>query len=114
VLVVDADPAVRDLLADVARSLDCQVVAAATAADARRAIAKVSPVHVLVTDVALPDGDGLDLLAALRKRNPAARRWSSPATRAWRRRRRRSGPGPSTSSPSRSPSTRSPPASARP
>ena len=72
VLVVDADAAVRDLLGDVARSLGCKVVAVGTAADAKRVIAK-GQVHVLVVDADLPDGDGIALLAALRKRNPAAR-----------------------------------------
>jgi FixJ family two-component response regulator len=72
VLVVDDDAAVRDLLGDVVRSIDCQVVAVGTVAEARRVIAKV-PVHVMVADVHLPDGDGIELLAALRKRNPAAR-----------------------------------------
>ena len=73
VLVVDDDPAVRELLGEVARSIGCEAVAVGTAAEARRAIAKGPPVDVLVADVKLPDGDGLGLLAGLRKRNPAAR-----------------------------------------
>lgn len=71
VLVVERDAAVGDQIAGVARSLDCQVTAVGTAVEARRAIAK-GLFHILVTDVHLPDGDGIALLAALRKRNPAA------------------------------------------
>lgn len=71
VLVVDDEPALVELLADVVRSMDCPVLTASSLAEARRTIAR-ERVGVLVADVRLPDGDGTALLAPLRKRNPAA------------------------------------------
>lgn len=72
VLVVDDEPALVELLGDVVVSLGCTVVTAGTVAEARRVIAR-GAVHVLVTDVKLPDGDGTALLDALRKYHPTAR-----------------------------------------
>ncbi|MDB5296821.1 MAG: atoC [Phycisphaerales bacterium] len=73
VLVVDDEPALAELLADVARSLDCTVTVVGTVADARLALSAGPPVHLLVTDVHLPDGDGTALLDLLKDRHPTAR-----------------------------------------
>lgn len=71
VLVVDDEPSLVELLCDVVRSIDCNVLTARTAAEARRVIAR-HDVQVLVADVNLPDGDGTSLVGTLRKRNPSA------------------------------------------
>jgi FixJ family two-component response regulator len=71
ILVVDDEPELVELLADVARSMDCRVLTAGTLGEARKTLAREA-VQLLVADLRLPDGDGLSLLPALRKKNPAA------------------------------------------
>ncbi|GEM_PF-2803469 len=68
VLVVDDDPAVREITAALVESLGYRVE---TAADGRDALERVkgSKVDVVLTDVSMPRMGGLDLLRALRERN---------------------------------------------
>jgi signal transduction histidine kinase/DNA-binding response OmpR family regulator len=64
VLVVDDDPAIRAICAEVLRSQGYEVDEAGTCAEARRLVPERRP-QVLLVDVQLPDGDGFGLLEAL-------------------------------------------------
>ncbi len=70
VLVVDDDSAIRTLVAAALRREGHEVTTAASLAELRRAIAAALP-DVLVTDVVLPDGNGLDEVARLTAEHPA-------------------------------------------
>ena len=71
-LVIDDDPAIRAICAEVLRSQGYEVDEAATCEEARRLVADRRP-QVLLVDVQLPDGDGFALLESL-----AARRAADP------------------------------------
>ncbi|AJP71640.1 nitrogen regulation protein NR(I) [Sphingomonas hengshuiensis] len=64
VLVVDDDSAIRTVVAAALKREGHRVTTAASIAEMRRAMAIAVP-DVLVTDVVLPDGNGLDLMPAL-------------------------------------------------
>ena len=70
VLVVDDDAAIRTVVAQALRNAGHEVVVADTLAAADRALDAKTP-DVLVTDVVLPDGSGLDHLAEVARRFPA-------------------------------------------
>ncbi|MCH7860123.1 nitrogen regulation protein NR(I) [Sphingomonas sp. NPDC092331] len=70
VLVVDDDSAIRTVVAAALRREGHEVTTAASLAELRRAIAAALP-DVLVTDVVLPDGNGLDEVARLTAEHPA-------------------------------------------
>lgn len=61
-LVVDDEPAIRELLALTLKRMDIECVEAGTLADARRAL-QSRPVDLCLTDMKLPDGSGLDLVS---------------------------------------------------
>ena len=67
VLVVDDDADVRDLVSAALSHYGAGVAAVGSAAEARRLFAK-SPPDILVCDIALPDDDGVALIADLRRR----------------------------------------------
>jgi signal transduction histidine kinase/ActR/RegA family two-component response regulator len=70
VLVVDDDAAVRQVIADMLRSLGCEVMVAGAAAEALAQIsADPSGVDVMVVDYAMPGMNGLELAAAVRRMN---------------------------------------------
>jgi len=69
VLVVDDDGAIRTVVREALRRAGHEVETAASAADLRRAL-RGGRAQVLVTDVVLPDGNGLDLLPRLRAEHP--------------------------------------------
>lgn len=72
VLVVDDEPELVELIEEsVRRGVDCRVVVADSIESARRILAS-GPVQVLVTDMNLPDGDGISLIPALREHQPNA------------------------------------------
>jgi FixJ family two-component response regulator len=72
VLVVDDEPELIELIGEVVKTqVDCKIVSAATVEEARTILARES-VEVLVTDVHLPDGDGMSLLPQLREQQPNA------------------------------------------
>lgn len=72
VLVVDDEPELLELIGEtVRRQVGCRVVAASSLAQARKLLAS-GTFEVLVTDLQLPDGDGMSLLAALHERQPHA------------------------------------------
>ena len=72
ILVADDEDSIRSLLEHFFRSGGHAVVAVANAREACDALAK-QPFDLVVTDVLMPDGDGLDLITELRKRQPGAR-----------------------------------------
>jgi signal transduction histidine kinase/CheY-like chemotaxis protein len=68
VLVVDDDAAVRQVTADMLRSLGCEVTVAGTAAEALAQISGTpSGVDALVVDYAMPGMNGVELAAAVRR-----------------------------------------------
>ncbi len=69
VLVCDDDAAIRTVVREALRRAGHQVETASSASDLRRAIRNFRP-QVLLTDVILPDGNGLDLVPELLTQNP--------------------------------------------
>jgi two-component system nitrogen regulation response regulator GlnG len=69
VLVVDDDGAVRTVVREALRRAGYTVETAASVAEQRRMIASFDP-QVLVTDVVLPDGNGLDVIPEVLASNP--------------------------------------------
>jgi two-component system OmpR family response regulator len=65
VLVVDDDDSIRDLLTMALEHSGYEVVLAATCHEARNAVERHRP-ELIVLDVMLPDGDGIDLCRRLR------------------------------------------------
>ena len=72
VLVVEDDPALLELETHVLRSSGFRVLESGTVAEALRVAGAVSPIHLLLTDFSLPDGDGLDLAHRFRVLHPQA------------------------------------------
>src|SRR5688500_12478346 len=72
VLVVDDEPNLVELIGDVTRaSMNCQMLTAANLKEANKILA-TQQIELLVTDVHLPDGDGMTLLPSLCKHQPLA------------------------------------------
>jgi two-component system nitrogen regulation response regulator GlnG len=69
VLIVDDDAAIRTVVAAALKREGHRVTTAASIAELRRALASGVP-DVLVTDVVLPDGNGLDIAAGLASEHP--------------------------------------------
>jgi two-component system KDP operon response regulator KdpE len=67
VLVVEDEPALQELLVRTLAPRGLDVVLAATLAEGLRAVQAARPA-VIVLDLGLPDGDGMELLAAVRAR----------------------------------------------
>ncbi len=70
VLVCDDDSAIRTVVAQALRRAGHDVTVTASLAQLDRALAMAIP-DVLVTDVVLPDGDGIDHLATVAARHPS-------------------------------------------
>ncbi len=71
VLVVEDRSGVRDVVAEVVRSLGYRVLAAGSAAEALEVERSFEgPIHLLLTDVVMPGVQGPDLAAQLRARRP--------------------------------------------
>ena len=70
VLVCDDDSAIRTVVAQALRRGGHDVTVTASLAQLDRALALATP-DVLVTDVVLPDGDGIDHLAVIAQRHPS-------------------------------------------
>lgn len=63
ILVVEDEPDILDVIAGSLKRRQYAVTTAATFGDAQRALAEApAPIDVIVTDVRLPDGDGLELV----------------------------------------------------
>src|ERR1700691_626541 len=72
VLIVDDEFDVVDFVSDaLGRNVDCRLTSADNIAEADQVIENQS-LDLLIADLNLPDGDGAELLARLRKRNPLA------------------------------------------
>ena len=69
VLVVDDDAAIRTVVREALRRAGHMVETAASVAEQRRLFASFDP-QVLVTDVMLPDGNGLDIIPEMLARDP--------------------------------------------
>jgi DNA-binding response OmpR family regulator len=65
-LVIEDDPSIRESLVDFFRGREWLVHACADRAAAQRALGE-QRFHMVLLDLRLPDGDGLDVLRALRK-----------------------------------------------
>jgi len=68
-LVVDDEPDIRDLLAITLARMDIEARLAADLGEARAALAE-GRFDLCLTDMRLPDGDGLDLVAHVARRHP--------------------------------------------
>lgn len=72
VLLVEDDAVIGELVHDVlARDMGCKVTSVENIAGARKVLAKES-FELVISDINLPDGDGLGLLPSVRKHHPAA------------------------------------------
>jgi two-component system response regulator PilR (NtrC family) len=69
-LIVDDEPDIRELLSITLARMGIDCVAAATLASARTALA-TRPFNLCLTDMRLPDGNGLDLVAHIQQQYPA-------------------------------------------
>jgi two-component system nitrogen regulation response regulator GlnG len=69
ILLVDDDAAIRTVVVQSLKRAGYQVRAAAMLGEVRRELARAVP-DVLVTDVVLPDGDGLELAGELARSHP--------------------------------------------
>ena len=73
VLIVDDEPALLEMVGDiVGKSIDCRLLVAKDIAEAEGLMRSEDTIELLITDVHLPDGDGMDLLPALRNAQPSA------------------------------------------
>jgi CheY-like chemotaxis protein len=72
VLVADDEESIRNLLSSWLNGHGYVVVCAASAREATRYL-KEQHFDLVITDVVMPDGDGYELIAALRKAKPLAR-----------------------------------------
>lgn len=71
VLVVDDEPAMLEMFRDIVVSdVACKLHVAKSMAEARKVLTKQS-IDVMVADVMLPDGSGMDLLAELKLTSPS-------------------------------------------
>ncbi|MBI2361975.1 MAG: response regulator, partial [Elusimicrobia bacterium] len=71
VLVVDDEPADAELHQDVLEAAGYAVTSVGSVAAARKALA-IKPHQLLLVDLRLPDGDGLDLLVDAHQADPHA------------------------------------------
>ncbi|MGC8476673.1 MAG: response regulator [Acetobacteraceae bacterium] len=67
ILVVDDDPEVREIVAEILLDYGHQVLAAAGGADALRLIEATPGIELMITDVRMPDISGLELAARARR-----------------------------------------------
>ncbi len=70
VLLVDDEPDARELVSRILRDCNCEVQAAASAAEAL-ALARAGRYDLLVSDIGMPDIDGFELLSRVRALGPA-------------------------------------------
>jgi DNA-binding response OmpR family regulator len=72
VLIVDDEPGMIEMVGDVVRrSIDCRLITAPNLRQAE-AVLKTESIQLLVTDLHLPDGDGMGLLSTLQSSQPQA------------------------------------------
>lgn len=73
ILVVEDEDAVRELAREILFEQGFEVECAGSLAEARASVADAPGFDLLFTDMALPDGDGLNLATELQDQNPALR-----------------------------------------
>ncbi len=71
-LVVDDDDSLRDIVVRSLESLNYEVTSAETGMDGIRKL-KSRHFDLLVTDLIMPDADGLDVMREMKRRHPSAR-----------------------------------------
>lgn len=72
VLLVEDEPALVEVVNDILyRDLGCTVVAAPNIEQAEKILAS-QPIELVITDINLPDGNGMHLLPAIRRHHPTA------------------------------------------
>jgi len=69
-MVIEDDPSVRRSLVTTLQKMDLPVLAVGTCAQAREEQQK-EPADLIISDLQLPDGNGMDLLEHFKKMNPA-------------------------------------------
>jgi len=69
ILVVDDDPSIREMLEEVLKDAGYAVEAAADGLEALRMV-KASPPDLLITDIIMPEQDGVGIMLQLAKENP--------------------------------------------
>lgn len=69
VLVVDDEPHLRDVIASQFKTRGCKVFEAESGNSAAELL-KIERVDFVVSDVRMPDGDGITLLKSIRERDP--------------------------------------------
>ncbi len=72
VLVADDETEIRNLIRHWLEAAGHEVTCTGSAR-AATAVLKAGPVDLVVTDILMPDGDGLDLISETKKLQPAAR-----------------------------------------
>ncbi|OHE78232.1 MAG: hypothetical protein A3G75_06915 [Verrucomicrobia bacterium RIFCSPLOWO2_12_FULL_64_8] len=72
ILIVDDEEGVRAVLAEALAIGEYRVTAVASAAEAQRAV-KADPPDLIISDLQLEDGDGLELIDRLKELAPKAR-----------------------------------------
>ncbi|ROM34031.1 response regulator [Pseudomonas poae] len=70
ILVVEDDAIVRMLIVDVLEELEFHVLEAADAAEALAVVNTDQTIHLMMTDVGLPDMDGKELATQVRQLRP--------------------------------------------
>ena len=69
-LVVDDEPAVREVAALMLEDLGCEVVTAANGSEALHRLAIDARIEAMITDINMPGMDGLTLLGEIKRRWP--------------------------------------------
>jgi len=69
VLVVDDEPEIRELLQEIASQHECRVLQAEHG-EAAWKIAQGEPVHLLITDLMMPERDGIETMQQFRTAYP--------------------------------------------
>jgi len=72
ILVADDEPGIRDLLVEYLQNRGHTVAAAGSASEASRVL-RTEPFDLVITDIVMPDGDGFELISALRASQPSTR-----------------------------------------
>lgn len=73
VVVVDDVQEIQNLLHHWLRELGWEVTCASSGREAAKLIQQQQAIDLLITDIIMPDGDGLEVITELRRRHPQAR-----------------------------------------
>lgn len=70
ILVVDDEPSVLKMLKTMLESDDYEILEASNGVEAR-AICETSEIHLIITDIVMPEKNGIDLIMEVKKNFPA-------------------------------------------